>query len=1401
MGRVNVYDPATGKSSSIPDDDATLGAALAKGLKLETAPQEAERAAAAGIAEAHAGGTLGAIKAGAEGFLRGASLGLSDVVQVAGGDDLIQEELGTLRREHAGISTATEIAGALAPSLLSGGSGVAAQAARFTPAGVASALGARITARGATGGALKSAGYAAGGGALEGAAQGAGSYLSSVALGDKELSAEGFLANAGMGAALGGGVSGGLSVAERGFVAARSLIPKHKATETAVKRAAEDVDTELQRAMAAGDDSISRAKEQLELMRLQRADLALAADQRLAQKQIAEAEAQARAAAAKADEAVAKAQLGQQKLSTQAALDEIRLAKAKAPRTTRGRKGTAPTDEAAPSPVLAEGSGPAVSPESPAVPTYDSLGPDDVVDAVLPPEALVNRIELPGAGTDKVKAEKARKFVEGGARTDVIDPIRLAVHPDGRYEVIDGRNRIAALVEDGRPIRAKVERAYVPDDSNVVAAGEVAETAAPLAREETESFVAGLGHPVDDDYRRAMERWEGDIGGYEAMQEQARKGTLPAEQSNVEAMDRAIAAGRVPRDVVMFRGLDSSIDTSHLAPGSFLDDPGFTAVTASRDTAGRYAKGRGKGPGTIVEVTVPQGTNGAWVVSGLKDVKPGDYSWARRSLNDELVLGRNTRMRVRGVRDEGGMRVVDAVVEPMAPVAAASPVAGDLESLLGQSVGRGKAGASFADMAAEARVPRATALDPVHEAMAELDPQAARLVEQVRAVEQARAEVAAIREESLAALKPRDYAAALRKRADAKADELRAAGKLSRDKDVVREMAGDRVVREGQGAESYLVQRGRETRSRMRDPYTDEELVAKAQANPTFYDHGDLYRGQPAAIKARMRADGSNELAERVLSGRSLDDLEIEERILEGGRMRTVRRPATAEDVVGALQRQEPDIADLVAKRLGVNMEEVAKAGAGAAVDEVADMDRAVRSLSAYERSVSDLAQSLGPAAPIEATELAARYAAAVDDQARKASTRAAQLLDDAPESAFSSAEARAVGGMQSTPSPTMSAVAPELTPAERIVADAARAADTRRAVDLVSLPGAPAQGTARKGGVLGLVSDLGAANEALQFAGINLPFMPDVDKIPVIGPLVGGYFKLRALMTGLGKAGFRVPFSGEARVAAGAVKTRERVAEAMDNILSMGAKVAAKARPIAASQAWRAPDVLKAVLYDDGERRKPSNDVGKIVQARTEELLAAQQNPAGIRTSVRASMRDVQDPDVIDAVAALQERRLTYLAKHAPVVPTQALLSKSKWQPSPSEVERFARRVRAVNDPVSVLEDVATGRVTPEGAEVLREVYPRLYAEAQERLMEQAPKLRVALPHATVVRLSILFQAPLANSLEPERMQAIQAAGVPPPPQSQPGPPPAAGMQPPPAGAPQIDSLYMTDAQKRARS
>ena len=171
------------------------------------------------------------LKAAAAGAARGLTFGASDVA--LGADEEVRQELANLQRYRPGASTAGELAGAVAPALMTGGTSaeasIAARAARGATAlsrGVATgaeavgAVASRGVARVAGESLLsRAAGQAARFG-VEGAAQAAGTEVSRAALANEELQAEKIMAAAGHGFLW--GAAGGAALAGVGAVAQKA---------------------------------------------------------------------------------------------------------------------------------------------------------------------------------------------------------------------------------------------------------------------------------------------------------------------------------------------------------------------------------------------------------------------------------------------------------------------------------------------------------------------------------------------------------------------------------------------------------------------------------------------------------------------------------------------------------------------------------------------------------------------------------------------------------------------------------------------------------------------------------------------------------------------------------------------------------------------------------------------------------------------------------------------------------------------------------------------------------------------------------------------------------------------------------------------------------------------------
>lgn len=137
--------------------------------------------------------------------------------------------------------------------------------------------------------------------------------------------------------------------------------------------------------------------------------------------------------------------------------------------------------------------------------------------------------------------------------------------------------------------------------------------------------------------------------------------------------------------------------------------------------------------------------------------------------------------------------------------------------------------------------------------------------------------------------------------------------------------------------------------------------------------------------------------------------------------------------------------------------------------------------------------------------------------------------------------------------------------------------------------------------------------------------------------------------------------------------------------------------------------------------------------------------------------------PQTAQGVNMALSRATQFLASKIPQQDAPAPLSEPP-KPSETEISKFERYVKTVEDPMHVLSDVKSGMLTPESMETLQTVYPKLYGEMQQSLMERlidkkAKKDLSKLPYRTKLSLSMFMQQDLDNSLKQPNIMANQVA------------------------------------------
>lgn len=283
-----------------------------------------------------------------------------------------------------------------------------------------------------------------------------------------------------------------------------------------------------------------------------------------------------------------------------------------------------------------------------------------------------------------------------------------------------------------------------------------------------------------------------------------------------------------------------------------------------------------------------------------------------------------------------------------------------------------------------------------------------------------------------------------------------------------------------------------------------------------------------------------------------------------------------------------------------------------------------------------------------------------------------------------------------------------------------------------------------------------------------------DAAQDAAMGYALGELSGVQGLGTLVAGARFAGPLLKKMKI--GSTENAARASKAVGAFLDVTRKVQ-PAAPVLATK------VLGAVRYGEQqeERRKTKRERAQekpasLVQAfkaRSAEVRAAvapamdgsgavQARPE-VRQRVAKQLSPIAaaDPVLADRLETLAARRVEFLASKLPRRPDAfgIQVGPDKWQPSDMEMRTWARYVAAVEDPGAIVERLADGSVTPEDAETMRAVYPEMYADVQQQILEQLPVLRATLPYQRRLAFSVFSGVPVDPALDPQVLSRLQAS------------------------------------------
>jgi hypothetical protein len=155
------------------------------------------------------------------------------------------------------------------------------------------------------------------------------------------------------------------------------------------------------------------------------------------------------------------------------------------------------------------------------------------------------------------------------------------------------------------------------------------------------------------------------------------------------------------------------------------------------------------------------------------------------------------------------------------------------------------------------------------------------------------------------------------------------------------------------------------------------------------------------------------------------------------------------------------------------------------------------------------------------------------------------------------------------------------------------------------------------------------------------------------------------------------------------------------------------------------------------------------------------------------------QFPNLTASMGARAGATVAYLAAHAPAIRSNVPSLTPQFdrkRVDEQKLHEFAERLDGVTDPMSAFEDMKRGKLSHAKADAIRQNYPQLFQQMQDKVYEYAAKLGEELPYDKSQQLSNLFGIPLNETQTPEFINAMQASKA--ADQAPPQEPPAAESQ-----------------------
>jgi hypothetical protein len=167
-----------------------------------------------------------------------------------------------------------------------------------------------------------------------------------------------------------------------------------------------------------------------------------------------------------------------------------------------------------------------------------------------------------------------------------------------------------------------------------------------------------------------------------------------------------------------------------------------------------------------------------------------------------------------------------------------------------------------------------------------------------------------------------------------------------------------------------------------------------------------------------------------------------------------------------------------------------------------------------------------------------------------------------------------------------------------------------------------------------------------------------------------------------------------------------------------------------------------------------------KNYEGRLDKLEELAANPDKILDHVVDSTTGVSDDPALQS--ALQTKGMqaaNFLIEKMPKRPevNNVFGTAPKYKPSDQELSKWNRYVRAVDNPMTILDDLNAGILTPESVEAVRTIYPDIYAQMSQKIIDKMATVKKPISYQAKLQISTLLGIPISSALGPQFIQSMQ--------------------------------------------